>query len=179
MENKEYTPAQFISCALGALGIRWSDDNADTPRRIAKMWAEIIEGEEEPKMTLFDGREVDQMVIIDKIPFNSFCAHHHLPCFGQCHVAYIPNEHIVGLSKIPRVVKWKSKAFTTQEYLTRDIALYLKEKLQCEDVAVIMTGTHTCMQCRGVESLGETVTSTLTGEFRKTEVKNEFLNFIK
>jgi GTP cyclohydrolase I len=128
---------------------------------------------------LFDVK-YDEMVIVKDIEFFSMCEHHMLPFYGKAHVAYLPNEKVVGLSKIPRIVDMFARRLQVQERLTQQIAETLQEILNPRGVAVIMEAQHFCMMMRGVEKQHSgTVTSAMLGAFRnRRETRAEFLNLI-
>jgi len=128
---------------------------------------------------LFDVK-YDEMVIVKDIEFFSLCEHHLLPFYGKAHVAYLPNEKVIGLSKIPRVVDMFARRLQVQERLTQQIAETLREILNPRGVAVIMEAQHFCMMMRGVEKQHSgTVTSAMLGDFRnRKETRAEFLNLI-
>jgi GTP cyclohydrolase I len=125
--------------------------------------------------------EYDEMVIVKDIDFFSLCEHHLLPFFGKCHVGYLPNKKVVGLSKIPRVVDVFARRLQVQERLTVQIAETLKRKLDAHGVAVVMEARHLCMMMRGVEKQNTlAVTSSMLGVFRTQEqTRNEFLKLIQ
>jgi GTP cyclohydrolase I len=121
------------------------------------------------------------MVIVKDIDFYSLCEHHLLPFFGKCHVAYIPNGKVVGLSKIPRLVDIFARRLQVQERLTNQIAETLTEKIKPLGVAVVTEATHLCMSMRGVEKQNSVaVTSAMLGAFRNdARTRSEFLNLIQ
>jgi GTP cyclohydrolase I len=121
------------------------------------------------------------MVIVKDIDFYSLCEHHLLPFFGKCHVAYIPNGKVVGLSKIPRLVDIYARRLQVQERLTNQIANTLLDKINPLGVAVVTEATHLCMAMRGVEKQNSVaVTSAMLGAFRNdARTRSEFLNLIK
>ena len=121
------------------------------------------------------------MVIVKDIDFYSLCEHHVLPFFGKCHVAYIPQGRVVGLSKIPRLVEIFSRRLQVQERLTNQIAETLREKVVPLGVAVVMEGAHLCMSMRGVEKQNSVaVTSAMLGVFREdARTRMEFLELIR
>ena len=144
---------------------------ADTPRRIAEMYAEIFSGLEEDvaqHLEVVFTEEHDEMVLVRDIPFYSMCEHHFLPFFGKAHVAYIPaGGRVTGLSKLARVVEGFARRPQMQERLTSQIADLLMGKLQPEGVAVVIEAEHLCMSMRGVKKPGsQTVTSAVRGRFR-------------
>src|SRR5918996_2426470 len=125
--------------------------------------------------------DYSEMVIVKDIDFYSLCEHHLLPFFGKCHVAYIPNGRVVGLSKIPRVIDIFARRLQIQERLTNQIASTLLEKVQPMGVAVVMEASHLCMSMRGVEKQNSVcVTSAMLGVFRDdARTRMEFLELIK
>ena len=125
--------------------------------------------------------DYNEMVIVKDIDFYSVCEHHLLPFFGKCHVAYIPNGKVVGLSKIPRLVDIYSRRLQVQERLTNQIANTLLEKINPLGVAVVTEATHLCMAMRGVAKQNAVaVTSAMLGAFREdARTRSEFLNLIK
>ena len=132
--------------------------------------AEILNG------AIFD-EEYDDMVIVKDIEFYSLCEHHVLPFFGKCHVGYIPQKKIVGLSKIPRIVDMFARRLQVQERLTYQIAQALEETLHPLGVAVVMEAQHMCMMIRGVEKQhSQTMTNVMLGAFRdKSSTRSEFM----
>ena len=125
--------------------------------------------------------DYNEMVIVRDIDFYSLCEHHMLPFFGRCHVAYIPKDKVVGLSKIPRLVEIFSRRLQVQERLTNEIAETIREKVRPLGVAVVMEATHLCMSMRGVQKQNSVaVTSAMLGVFRDdARTRSEFLNLIR
>jgi len=125
--------------------------------------------------------DYNEMVIVKDIDFYSLCEHHLLPFFGKCHIAYIPNGKVVGLSKIPRLVDIFSRRLQIQERLTNQIAETLRQKVQPLGVAVVMEASHLCMSMRGVQKQNSVaVTSAMLGAFREdARTRMEFLNLIR
>lgn len=157
----------------------------DTPRRFANAWKEIMAGykmeEKMPEiMTVFDGEDYDEMIVVKDIEFTSFCEHHLLPFTGTVSVGYIPNKKIVGLSKIPRIVEVFARRAQNQERLTMQIANTLTELLDPKGVAVKISANHMCMTIRGVKKPGAmTDTSAVRGIFRKdARARSEFFSFL-
>lgn len=142
-----------------------------TPQRIARMYAELLAGYETNVETLVNGALFDvdyrEMIVVKNIEYYSLCEHHLLPFFGQVHIAYIPEDRVIGLSKIPRIVEMYARRLQIQERLTQQVARQLEEVLRPRGVAVVMEGTHLCMSMRGVEQRGSrTRTSAMLGCFQ-------------
>lgn len=155
----------------------------ETPDRVGRMYLEIFRGLEEksaPVFTTFPNEEkYSNMVIVKDIGFFSVCAHHMIPFFGKAHVAYIPDQRIVGLSKIPRVVDFYARRPQLQERLTEQIIDLLVEKLAPQGAIVVMEARHLCMEMRGVEKPGAyTTTSAIRGCFEDQVVRKEFLDLL-
>jgi GTP cyclohydrolase I len=155
-----------------------------TPQRVEASLKYLTSGySQNPRQVLngaiFD-EEYDEMVVMKDIDLFSLCEHHLLPFYGKCHVAYIPNGKIVGLSKIPRLVHVFARRLQVQERLTNQIANALKEALDPLGVAVIIEALHLCMAMRGVEKQNSTcVTSTMLGAFRSDRgTRMEFMQLI-
>ena len=157
----------------------------DTPKRVAKSLAYLTKGYQQNIDELLNGAlfplEYDEMVIVRDIDFFSLCEHHLLPFFGRCHVGYIPRKHVVGLSKIPRIVDMFSRRLQVQERLTVQIAHTIQERLNPYGVGVVMEARHLCMSMRGVEKQNTVaVTSEMLGVFRKQQqTRDEFLKLIR
>lgn len=154
-----------------------------TPERAAKAMLFLTQGYKQDAVEILKGamfkEEYDDMVIIKNIELYSLCEHHMLPFFGKAHIAYIPNGHIVGLSKIPRVVDVFARRLQVQERLTHDILECINETLQPKGVAVVIEASHMCMMMRGVQKQNSvTTTSGFRGQFEKIETRNEFLKLI-
>jgi GTP cyclohydrolase IA len=129
---------------------------------------------------VFDA-EYDEMVIVKDIEVYSLCEHHLLPFYGKCHIAYLPNKKIIGLSKIPRVVDAFSRRLQVQERLTTDVAYALEKQLEPKGIGVVIEAYHLCMMMRGVQKQNSsTITSCMLGHFKSdSKTRNEFLDFIK
>ena len=161
------------------------DGLQDTPRRVEKALRFLTSGYDADVDSVINNAlftvEYSEMVIVRDIDFYSLCEHHLLPFFGRCHVAYIPNRRVLGLSKIPRLVEIFSRRLQVQERLTSQIADTLMEKVEPLGVAVVMEATHLCMAMRGVEKQNSvTVTSAMLGVFRDdARTRHEFLELIR
>ena len=156
-----------------------------TPDRVERMYEFLTSGyskqiEHVLNEAVFQDN-YDEIVLVKDIDFFSLCEHHLLPFFGKCHVGYLPNGRIVGLSKLVRLVEMYSRRLQVQERLTQEIANALLEALQPRGVAVVMEGYHLCMMMRGVEKQNsKAVTSSMHGTFReRIESRNEFMQLIR
>jgi len=148
---------------------------ADTPQRVAKSYMEMFE-RPEFNMTTFEANGYDQMILERDIQFHTLCEHHILPFFGSVSIGYIPNDKIIGISKLPRMVEYYSAGLNTQEYFTSNIARRLWSALQPVGVAVLVKGRHLCQEMRGVKKEGEMITSEMMGAFRDDgKAREEFL----
>ncbi|MBT8281779.1 MAG: GTP cyclohydrolase I FolE [Muriicola sp.] len=156
---------------------------AKTPERAAKAMLFLTQGYKQDAVKILKSamfaEEYDEMVIIKDIEVYSLCEHHMLPFYGKAHIAYIPNGHIVGLSKIPRVVDVFARRLQVQERLTHDILECINKTLQPKGAAVVIEASHMCMMMRGVQKQNSvTTTSGFRGQFEKIETRNEFLKLI-
>jgi GTP cyclohydrolase I len=143
-------------------------DLARTPRRLAEAYAELLGPDDFDFTTFANHEEYDELVLVRDIPVQSVCEHHLLPFLGSAHVAYLPGEWIVGLSKLARIVDHYARRPQTQERLTTQVASSLEERLQPRGVGVVVEAEHTCMTLRGVQAAGSaTITSTLLGALRE------------
>ena len=155
-----------------------------TPERVAAMYRELLAGYRNDPSAIINNAIFsaanDDMVIVRDIEFFSLCEHHMLPFMGHVHVAYVPNEKIIGLSKIPRIVDLFSARLQVQENLTRQIAEFVNKSLHPQGVAVVMEAKHLCSMMRGVRKHdARMTTSTMLGIFRKDEATRlEFLSGI-
>ena len=156
-----------------------------TPYRSAKALQFLTQGytqkvDEIVNGAIFD-EEFDDMVIVKDIEFYSLCEHHILPFFGKCHVGYIPNKRIVGLSKVPRIIDMFARRLQVQERLTHQVAQAINEVLQPQGIAVVMEAQHMCMMIRGVEKQrSSTFTNVMLGTFREEDsTRAEFFHSIK
>ncbi|PQJ32638.1 GTP cyclohydrolase I FolE [Nonlabens arenilitoris] len=154
-----------------------------TPERAAKAMQFLTSGYDSDPAEILKGamfaEDYNDMVIIKDIELYSLCEHHMLPFFGKAHIAYIPNGHIVGLSKIPRIVDVFARRLQVQERLTHDILECIHNTLKPMGVAVVIEASHMCMMMRGVQKQNSvTTTSGFRGQFEKVETRNEFLKLI-
>src|ERR1700752_1043327 len=156
-----------------------------TPERFEKALRFLTSGYHQDPEKLLNGAMFsvcyDQMVLVKDIEFYSLCEHHVLPFFGKCHVAYIPDKKVVGLSKIPRLVNMFARRLQIQERLTNQIASAIQQKIAPLGVGVVVEARHLCMVMRGVEKQNsQTVTSAMLGSFRENvQTREEFLSLIR
>ncbi|MDD4889568.1 MAG: GTP cyclohydrolase I FolE [Phycisphaerae bacterium] len=156
----------------------------NTPMRVAKMYCELFGGlHENPDVVLGDAVftvKYDEMVILRDVPFFSMCEHHLLPFTGKAHIAYLPRDKVVGVSKLARVVELFARRPQIQEQLTSQVADLLMEKLDPKGVAVVLEAAHTCMTIRGVKKPGSImVTSALRGLFKTDHAtRAEIMNLL-
>ena len=171
--------------------IAWAGDDPsregllETPKRVVKSYEEFYEGyDKDPKEILskvFEEIEgYDEIVLVKDIPLQSHCEHHMVPIIGKAHVAYSPDQRVVGLSKLARVVDMFGKRLQTQETMTAQIADTINDVLRPKGVAVVIDAEHQCMSSRGVHKHGSsTITSRMIGVFRENQKSRmEFLNLI-
>ena len=157
-----------------------------TPQRVAKMFSELLEGYQQDLDTLVNNALFDveygrgEMVAVKEIKFNSMCEHHMLPFSGTAHIAYIPNEKVIGLSKIPRIVDMFTRRLQVQERLTNEIADAIEQATQASGVMVLLESEHSCASLRGVEKHGMSMITTATrGEFaHHKDCRDEFYQII-
>ena len=156
-----------------------------TPQRVERALRFLTSGYSADVDAILNGAlftvDYSEMVIVKDIDFYSLCEHHLLPFFGKCHVAYIPRRHVIGLSKIPRLVDVFARRLQIQERMTNQIAQTILDKIHPLGVAVVCQGTHLCMSMRGVEKQNSfAVTSAMLGNFRdNARTRMEFLELIK
>jgi len=176
--------ASHFRTIIELLGLDMADPNlVETPERVAKMYLELFAGLSEgaePRVTFFPNEERYTSMVMEKdIPFYSLCSHHFVPFYGHAHVAYIPNESIVGLSKMARIVEFYARRPQLQERLTEQIASFMAEKLDPQGVMVVIEARHLCVEMRGVKKPGAlTVTSAIRGIFNTKPVREEFLDLL-
>jgi len=193
MSGREHQPAtpdpsfqQAVQTMLGALDPEpLREGLLDTPRRVEKAFRFYTSGyQQDPKKVIGDAlfeAETDEMVVVKDIEVYSLCEHHLAPFFGKAHVAYIPSNKIVGLSKLARVVEIYARRLQVQERLTMQVAKAIEDVLKPRGVAVVIEAQHLCMMMRGVEKQNSsTITSCLLGLFRKDErTRAEFLQLVR
>jgi GTP cyclohydrolase I len=163
---------------MRALGIPFEDpDLADTPRRLAHAYAELLEVPDFDFTTFANAEQYDELVLVQDIPVRSLCEHHLLPFVGVAHVGYLPSARIVGLSKLARTVEHFARRPQTQERLTMQIARQLEEHLAPRGVGVVIEAEHTCMTLRGARAHDtRTITSSMLGHLRdEPAARAEFL----
>ncbi|MBI2950101.1 MAG: GTP cyclohydrolase I FolE [Verrucomicrobia bacterium] len=156
-----------------------------TPLRVAKAWEFLTQGYRKDPRSVLNGAlfeaKSDEMVIVKDIDFYSLCEHHLLPFFGKCHIAYLPTERVIGLSKLPRLVDVFARRLQVQERMTHEIAATIDELIQPQGVGVVVEGQHLCMMMRGVEKQNSyAITSAMLGRFRDdARTRGEFLDLIR
>lgn len=156
-----------------------------TPDRIARMYDEILAGYTTDPVKLVNGAlfdvEYDEPVIVKEIEFFSMCEHHMLPFFGRAHIAYIPSDKVIGLSKIPRIVEMFARRLQVQERMTRQIAEMIDEILKPQGVAVVVEGSHMCSMMRGVKKEHpRMMTSYMLGKYKEDkDLRREFMDQLR
>ena len=155
-----------------------------TPERVAKSLQFLTHGYSLDPVAILNSakfkEDYKQMVIVKDIEIYSMCEHHLLPFFGKAHIAYIPNQYIVGLSKLPRIADAFARRLQVQERLTTDIRDCIQDTLKPLGVAVVIEAQHLCMQMRGIQKQNSvTTTSAFTGEFENDKTRSEFISLIR
>ncbi len=170
---------------MQTLGLDLNDDSLkDTPNRVAKMYVkELFSGlnpDNKPQISLFENKYGYKKMLVEKdITLFSSCEHHFVPIIGKAHVAYIPHQQVIGLSKINRLVQYYAKRPQVQERLTIQISDALKGILQHDDVAVLIEADHLCVASRGIkDTKSQTVTACYSGRFENTATQQEFLTYV-
>lgn len=177
--------AGHVRGMLEELDLDLKDPNLiETDIRVAKMYREMFHGlreGSEPKVTVFPNDEgYTGMVMEKQIPFYSMCSHHLVPFYGHAHIAYIPTDRIIGLSKLPRILEFYAKRPQLQERLTEQVVRYLESKLKPLGAMVVIEARHLCVEMRGVKKAGAvTVTSAIRGSFLEKAVREEFLDLLR
>jgi len=175
-----------VARIMNALGLDLSDSSLNrTPERVAKMFVkELFSGlnpVNKPRISLFENKYGYNRMLVEKdITLYSSCEHHLVPIIGKVHVAYIPGTHVIGLSKINRLVQYYARRPQVQERLTVQIANGLKDVLQHQDVAVIVEADHLCVAARGIkDTRSSTITESYSGRFQNETTRAEFLSLIR
>ena len=178
-----------VAQLLTALNQDLTDENlAETPRRVAKYWMELLEGElytNEEIIAMYDKQfslpTSDNMVIVSDIPIFSHCCHHLALMFNmRAHIAYIPKDKVLGLSKVARIVDMVAKRLQLQERICEDTAYIMKSILKTDNVAVVIEGEHGCVAARGIKKVGSTTrTEVMSGDFKtNAAIADRFYNLI-
>jgi GTP cyclohydrolase IA len=177
--------AAHFRAAFESLGLDMDDPNLEgTERRVVRSYSELFAGlraGRPPELRTFPNPErYGQMVAVTDIPFHSVCAHHLLPFFGRAHVAYIPKDRLVGLSKFARVVEFYARRPQIQERLTMQIVRLIEQRLRPAGAMVVVQARHFCMEMRGVAKAGAvTTTSAIRGAFEEERTRQEFLGLLR
>jgi GTP cyclohydrolase IA len=177
--------AERFGAVMEALGLDLDDPNlSGTPLRVARAYVELFSGLDpvnEPELRTFLNAEgYSQAVAVTDIPFHSLCAHHFLPFFGMAHVAYLPKDRVVGLSKLARVVDHFSRRPQTQEALTEQVIDLLDRRLHPAGAMVVVEARHFCMEMRGVGKGGmSTTTTAIRGVFADDRRQQQFLDQLR
>ncbi len=178
--------ARGVTSILEALGDEVdAQGTADTPRRVARMFDELLSGYTVDPRELLNGAlfdvEYDEMVVVTNIDYYSLCEHHLLPFHGKAHVGYLPDKKVVGLSKIPRLVDMFARRLQVQERMTQQVATFMDDLINPQGVGVVVEGSHLCTAMRGVQK-AETrmVTSAVKGVFRtNSSTREEFMAHVR
>ena len=184
-DRKEARLGALVKEMLGLIGDDPSREGLlKTPQRVARSWGELMDGmrvdvDKLIRGAVFKAPDSD-MVMVTDIQFYSICEHHLLPFFGKCHIAYVPKGRIIGLSKLPRLVRAYSHRLQVQENLTSQISRALERALEPMGVGVVIEARHLCMEMRGARSImSPTKTSSMRGVFRSSaRTREEFLSLI-
>lgn len=156
-----------------------------TPERVARMYDELLAGYHVDPVALVNDAlfdvEYDEMIVVKDIEFFSLCEHHMLPFYGRAHVAYVPSDKVIGLSKIPRIVEMFARRLQVQERMTQEIAVLLDQVLEPQGVGVVVEGAHMCSMMRGVKKENaRMVTSAMLGNFKENpKTRNEFMEHLR
>ncbi|MGB2669898.1 MAG: GTP cyclohydrolase I FolE [Candidatus Acidiferrum sp.] len=188
-DDKELDVNRIASHVRAIIKLVGEDPNREglrkTPERYEKALKFLTSGYHQNAENILNGATFsvayDEMVVVKDIEFFSLCEHHLLPFFGKCHVAYLPNKRVIGLSKVARLVNMFARRLQIQERLTSQIAAAIQEKISPEGVGVIIEARHLCMQMRGVEKQhGQALTSAMLGGFRHNkQTRDEFLSLVR
>ncbi len=184
-DEKVLRLARHVRGLLEELGLDLTDHNLRrTDVRVAKMYLEMFSGldhQTEPAVTTFPNEEgYSHMVMERDIPFYSMCSHHLVPFYGKAHIAYIPDDRIMGLSKFARILDFYARRPQLQERLTEQVVSYFEEELKPRGAMVVIEARHLCLEMRGVKKPGVmTVTSAIRGAFHEKAVREEFLDLLR
>jgi len=180
------TIAGHVRGIIEALGLDPDGDPnlVGTDQRVATMYLEMFNGLRsgaKPKVTTFPNDEgYEHMVMERDIPFYSMCSHHFVPFYGHAHIAYVPGDQIVGLSKFSRILEFYAKRPQLQERLTEQVVSFLAENLAAKGAMVVIEARHLCVEMRGVKKPGAlTVTSAIRGVFHNRPLREEFLDLLR
>ena len=185
LTESEQRLAAHVRGILTELGLDLEDPNLrETDRRVARMYGEMFSGLREgaePAVTTFPNDEHYSAMVMEKqIPFYSMCAHHLVPFYGHAHIAYIPGDRILGLSKFARILEFYAKRPQLQERLTEQVVGYLEAHLRPQGAMVVIEARHLCVEMRGVKKPGAlTVTSAIRGIFHERPQREEFLDLLR
>jgi len=178
--------ADGVSSMLRAVGEEVdAEGTADTPKRVANMYDELLSGYKTDPVALLNGAmfdvEYDEMVVIKDIDFYSLCEHHLLPFYGKVHVGYLPRHKVIGLSKIPRLVEMFARRLQVQERMTQQIAVVMDELIEPIGVGVVIEAKHLCAAMRGVRKPNTVMTtSAVRGLFKKNSLtRDEFMSHVR
>jgi len=177
--------AERVREVLVELGLDLDEPNLRTTHeRVARMYLEMFRGLDQgsqPRVTTFPNDENYRAMVMEKnIPFYSMCSHHLVPFYGHAHIAYVPGDKILGLSKFARILEFYAKRPQLQERLTEQVVTFLEEELRPRGAMVVIEARHLCVEMRGVEKSGAmTVTSALRGIFHERPIREEFLDLLK
>ncbi len=184
-DGREARIAGHVRQMLLELGLDLDDPNLDrTDVRVARMYLEMFRGLEQgtkPRVTTFPNDENYETMVLEKdIPFYSMCSHHLVPFYGHAHLAYVPGEKILGLSKFGRILEFYAKRPQLQERLTEQVVSFLETELKPKGAMVVIEARHLCVEMRGVKKSGaKTVTSALRGIFHQRPIREEFLDLLR
>lgn len=186
MKNEKEELIRLVQKQIELLGENPKRDGLKrTPKRVAESLQFLTQGySTDPKKVLNDALfdvKSDEMVIVKDIDFYSLCEHHMLPFFGKCHIAYLPKNKVIGLSKLPRLVDVYARRLQVQERMTSEIARTIEKLIKAEGVGVVIEAQHLCMMMRGVEKQNSyAITSAMLGRFRDdARTRSEFLELIR
>ena len=177
--------AERVRAVLVELGLDLDDPNLRTTHeRVARMYLEMFRGLDQgsqPRVTTFPNDENYRAMVMEKdIPFYSMCSHHLVPFYGHAHIAYVPGDKILGLSKFARILEFYAKRPQLQERLTEQVVSFVEEELRPRGAMVVIEARHLCVEMRGVEKTGAmTVTSALRGIFHERPIREEFLDLLR